>query len=105
MIRNKYIQFTFRLVLGGVFIWTGLLKIIDPLEFAQSIANYRTFPRLFVLLLALILPWIELICGVCLILGLFQESSAVILSGMLIGFLPKKASRSHRICFVTGHSR
>ena len=87
MIHNKYMQFTFRLLLGGVFIWTGLLKIIDPLEFAQSIANYRIFPRWLVFLLALILPWIELICGVCLILGLFQETSTVILSGLLISFL------------------
>lgn len=87
MIRNKIIQLGLRLVLGGVFIWTGLMKIMDPLEFAQSIANYRTFPRLLVFLLALILPWIELICGACLILGVFQKTSAVILSGLLVSFL------------------
>ena len=80
-------HFFFRLMLGGVFIWTGLLKIMDPLEFAQSIANYRIFPRLLVFLLALILPWIELLCGLCLILGLFQETSTMILSGLLVGFL------------------
>lgn len=37
MIKNTYILFIFRLVLGGIFIWSGVMKIVDPLEFAQNI--------------------------------------------------------------------
>ncbi|MBN2244679.1 MAG: DoxX family membrane protein [Candidatus Aminicenantes bacterium] len=87
MIRNKYLLFFFRLVVGGVFIWAGLLKIMDPLDFAQSIANYRAFPRLLSFFLALILPWIEVFCGLFVISGLFKRSGALVLSVMTGCFL------------------
>lgn len=87
MIRNKYILITFRLVVGGMFIWAGVSKIIDPLGFAQNIANYRVFPEGISFFLALALPWIEVICGVLLILGIFCSASALLLSGFLAVFL------------------
>ena len=87
MIRNKYIIIAFRLVVGGMFIWAGVTKIIDPLGFAQNIANYRVFPEGISFFLALVLPWIEVICGVFLILGIFLSASALLLSGFLVVFL------------------
>ncbi|HEB34627.1 MAG TPA: DoxX family membrane protein [Candidatus Aminicenantes bacterium] len=87
MIRNKYILIAFRLVVGGMFIWAGISKIIDPLGFAQNIANYRVFPEGISFFLALVLPWIEVICGVFLILGIFLSASALLLSGFLVVFL------------------
>ncbi|MGD8534780.1 MAG: MauE/DoxX family redox-associated membrane protein [Candidatus Aminicenantes bacterium] len=87
MIGNKYILLLFRLVVGGVFIWAGLSKIFDPLDFAQNIANYRIFSQSVSLFLALIIPWIEVICGLLLLLGIFRESASFILSGSLVVFL------------------
>ncbi len=87
MIGNRYLLFTFRLVVGGVFIWAGLSKIFDPLSFAENISNYRLFPHWMSFFIALALPWIEVICGVFLILGLFQRSSAFLLSLLLAFFL------------------
>ncbi len=87
MIRNKYIIIAFRLVVGGMFIWAGVTKIIDPLGFAQNIANYRVFPEGISFFLALVLPWIEVICGAFLILGIFLSASALLLSGFLVVFL------------------
>jgi putative oxidoreductase len=87
MIRNKHILLFFRLAVGGVFIWAGLLKIFDPLGFAQNIANYRIFSQSVSLFLALILPWIEVICGLSLVMGIFRETASFILSGSLVVFL------------------
>ncbi|MEA2006376.1 MAG: MauE/DoxX family redox-associated membrane protein [Acidobacteriota bacterium] len=87
MIRNKYVLYFFRIIVGGVFIWAGVLKIIDPLGFAQSIANYRLFPVWMAFFLALVIPWIELICGVLLILGLFPRTSSLVLSLFLFAFI------------------
>ena len=87
MIRNKYILIAFRLVVGGMFVWAGVSKIIDPLGFAQNIANHRVFPEGISFFLALVLPWIEVICGVLLILGIFRSASALLLSGFLAVFL------------------
>ncbi len=87
MIRNKYILIAFRLVVGGMFIWAGVSKIIDPLGFAQNIANYRVFPEGISFFMALVLPWVEVICGAFLILGIFHSASALLLSGFLVAFL------------------
>ncbi len=77
----------FRLVVGGMFIWAGLLKILDPLEFAQNIANYRVFSRDLSLLAAIVLPWLEVLCGALLIFGIFRSASSLLLSGLLAAFL------------------
>ncbi|UCC38307.1 MAG: DoxX family membrane protein [Candidatus Aminicenantes bacterium] len=87
MLRNKFVLFAFRFVVGGIFIWAGLLKIFEPLGFAQDIANYRVFPQGVSFFLALILPWIEVICGAFLIFGIFRGASALLLSGLLSVFL------------------
>jgi putative oxidoreductase len=87
MIGNKSVLFIFRLLLGGIFIWTGLLKIFDPLGFARDIANYRFVPDGVALLIALILPWVELCCGILLILGFFRQAAAWLTALMLAGFL------------------
>ncbi len=87
MIRNKWVLFGFRLVVGGLFIWAGVLKIIDPLEFAQSIKNYRLFPRELAFIIAIILPWVEVVSGAFLIIGVFRRSSALLISLLLIGFI------------------
>ena len=87
MIRNKYVLFVFRVIVGGIFIWAGLLKIVDPLDFAQSISNYRAFSQGLSFFLAVFLPWIEVICGVFLILGIFPRASSLLLSSLLVAFL------------------
>ena len=87
MVANRYLLFGFRLVVGGVFIWAAVLKIGDPLGFAQNIANYRLFPRFLDFFLALTLPWIEVASGTLLILGLWRSSSALISSVLLGSFI------------------
>jgi putative oxidoreductase len=87
VIHNKWLLCLFRLIVGGVFVWAGVLKIIDPLGFAQSIMNYQVFPRGLAFVVALVLPWVEVIAGGLLIVGLFRRSSALLICLMLIGFI------------------
>jgi putative oxidoreductase len=87
MISNRWLLVVFRLVVGGVFIWAGVLKVVDPLGFAQSIMNYRLFPNMLAFIIALVLPWVEVIAGGLLIAGLFRRSSALLISLMLIAFI------------------
>jgi len=87
MIRNRNVLLVLRVIVGGVFIWAGILKILDPLEFTQGIANYRVFPRFISFSLALVLPWLEVICGFFIIAGIFRKASAFLVSCLLAGFL------------------
>ena len=75
-----------RLLLGGVFIWASLDKIVHPVEFAASVNNYRILPLSLVNSVALGLPFLEAVCGGCLILGLLSDSSALLVALMSLIF-------------------
>jgi putative oxidoreductase len=87
MIRNRWVLLFFRLVVGGVFIGAGALKAADPLGFAQTIKNYQTFPHDFVFVIAIVLPWVEVLSGAGLIAGVLKKSSAFIAAVLLAGFI------------------
>jgi putative oxidoreductase len=87
MIRNRAVLFAFRIVVGGLFLYAGALKIVDPLGFAQDIDNYRLVPRAIAFFTALILPWVEALAGASLIAGLFRRTSAGLISLMLVFFI------------------
>ena len=52
-----------RLGLGGIFIYAGTIKALDPAQFAIDIFNYRLGPYFLAVLTALYLPWLEIFCG------------------------------------------
>ena len=56
--------------LGLTFISASLDKIIDPFDFSQAILNYKIMPYWTINLTAMILPWLEFICGLLLFIGI-----------------------------------
>lgn len=87
VLNNKNFLLLLRLIVGGVFIWAAVTKIADPLAFAQDVRNYRLVGQTLSFLTAIVLPWVELIAGVCLIIGVFPRSSALLVSGLLVFFI------------------
>ena len=67
----KLILLIFAGYLGWIFISASLDKIVDPHQFLKSINNYEITPYWVNSLAALVLPWVELICGFLLVAGLF----------------------------------
>jgi putative oxidoreductase len=83
----KYIVFAARLLIGGLFIYASIYKILDPAAFAASVRNYMIVPAQWSNLIALMLPWIEIGAGIFLIVGIQTRPSALITTGMLAVFL------------------
>jgi uncharacterized membrane protein YphA (DoxX/SURF4 family) len=75
-----------RLILGAVFIYASIDKIAHPAAFAKAIYNYQILPIFLINLTAIILPWLELILGLFLVIGLFREGSVCIVTGLLVIF-------------------
>jgi uncharacterized membrane protein YphA (DoxX/SURF4 family) len=65
-----------RLVLGGLLIWAGALKIGHPIDLASAIAGFRLLPPDLVAPLAVILPYFEVLLGLYLLAGLFTRVAA-----------------------------
>lgn len=76
-----------RLVLGLVFLYASYEKILYPLDFAQTIYNYRILPSWAVNPVALVLPWLEAVLGVCLMAGLWLPGALTTTTGLLFIFL------------------
>jgi len=80
-------EWVIRLILSAAFIYAGWHKILHPPDFAQVIANYQILPRFVVNPLALLLPWIELASGICLISGWQKRGALFIIGTLLIVFM------------------
>ncbi|UCF79940.1 MAG: DoxX family membrane protein [Acidobacteriota bacterium] len=78
----KWLHLACRVVLACVFVYASLHKISDPAAFAQNIQNYRMMPLWSTNLLAIYLPWLELLAGIFLLVGFWIRASAVALAGL-----------------------
>ena len=87
LIRSLRLPLIFRLILGIVFIYASYEKILDPIGFSKNIHNYHVTPVFIENIVALVLPWAELIIGIFLIFGLFLEGTISITISMLVFFI------------------
>jgi uncharacterized membrane protein YphA (DoxX/SURF4 family) len=76
-----------RIIVGIVFIWASFDKILDPERFAEIIKNYRILPAFIINPFALLLPWVEMLCGIFLAAGFMIKGSAIIINSMMITFI------------------
>ncbi|MCF7951792.1 MAG: DoxX family membrane protein [Spirochaetaceae bacterium] len=73
-----------RLLIGAVFLYASYDKILNPHAFAEAIYNYQLLPEIAINPVALVLPWVELLLGLCLIAGLWLNGASL-LSVLLLG--------------------
>ena len=87
LLKNKWVIFAFRISLGVVFLYASFEKIRDPGSFSANIQNYQILPYGITNLIAILLPWVELYVGACLILGVFVDGAVLLSAGMLVLFI------------------
>ncbi|MEO8210760.1 MAG: MauE/DoxX family redox-associated membrane protein [bacterium] len=86
---NKYFLLVLRLIVGGVFVYASFDKLMNQEEFSKAIYNYK-LPDVFGIFInffAIVIPYIELISGLFLIIGIYKRGSSFIISFLLIIFI------------------
>ncbi len=87
LFNNGWIEIAFRWILGITFIYASYYKILSPADFAKMVYGYNLFPEVLINLIAIVLPFVELISGLCLLLGIYPRSAALIINGLLLAFI------------------
>ncbi len=78
--KRKLLWQLLRIFIAVIFIYAGTIKIADPAGFAEQVDNYRILPYFFVTLVAVVLPWLELLCGILILVNRLFSVSVLILS-------------------------
>ena len=76
-----------RLGLAAVFLVSGVLKAIDPDATYVAVRAYDLLPKLGVALVAGVLPWLEIVIGLLLLVGIATRAVAVASAVLLLGFM------------------
>ena len=87
IIASQWLLLGVRVYLGLVFIIASWHKIMDPGTFALDVATYQLLPLWSVNGFALVLPWVELLAGALLILGLRTRAAALLVLCMMLSFI------------------
>jgi uncharacterized membrane protein YphA (DoxX/SURF4 family) len=83
-----------RIGVGGILLWAGLVKIRDPYDFLGAVYNYELVSPHVGLLIANILPWLELCTGASLILKVAPRGGALLAVGLFAVFTVAQALAS-----------
>ena len=84
---SPWLSIRAQLALGVIFVAAAIPKIADPPSFAHMVYNYRLLPGGAVNLLAIVLPWIEMLAGLALIVGFWKRTAAGLSAVLLLLFI------------------
>lgn len=107
---SHWTELIIRWFLGIIFVYASFHKIAEPDAFAKIIYGYDLFPKSSINLIAIIIPFLELISGSALLAGIWPRSAMVIINGMLFAFiiaLSANLIRGHEFdcgCFSIGEA-
>jgi uncharacterized membrane protein YphA (DoxX/SURF4 family) len=84
---HPWLTIRVQLALGAIFVIAAIPKIADPPAFAHMIYNYRLVPASLINISALVMPWVELLAGLALILGVWKAAARNVIGILLAIFI------------------
>jgi putative oxidoreductase len=84
---NDYLHLIVRLSIGAIFVYSALPHVLNTMGLASSIYNYKLFPSSIIGLSAAFIPWVSLLAGLALILGVKVRAASLVISALLVIFI------------------
>ena len=95
-LRNPGVIRAAQIVVGILFGWAALAKLADLSAFALQVHNFRLLPLAGENLVAMLLPWVELVAALALVLGIRPRAGAWVAGVLLLVFTLGVASAMAR---------
>jgi len=83
----RALEMACRIVFATAFVLAGAAKMFDAAGFATVISHYQLLPAKMIYGAALILPAVELVCGLALLCGVLMRGALALLNALMAGFL------------------
>lgn len=80
-------QLPVRIVLAGLFVYAGTIKLLQPDTFLADVESYRMMPYSLAWIVVFYLPPLEILCGLGLLWSKIRMPSAIILIGLMLVFI------------------
>jgi uncharacterized membrane protein YphA (DoxX/SURF4 family) len=87
LVRNPRLHLALRLLLGAFFVYASVDKIWSPAAFARIVYQWQVAGPVPSNLVAVTLPWVELLAGLLLIAGVSRRESALVVALLLVVFI------------------
>ena len=104
----KYLWRILAVIVGGVFVYAGILKALDPVQFGLDIDNYKMLPWFASVRLAFYLPWLEILCGLAVIFRVLYRGGLSVLTLLVLAFIGATMAAKARgidiTCGCFGHA-
>ena len=84
---QQWVGLVARLVTGGVWIVAGALKLPDPAASVRAVRAYDLLPEAIVPTVGHLLPVLEVVIGLCLVLGLLTRAAALLSAVLFLAFI------------------
>lgn len=75
------------LAIGAIFIYASVDKVLHPDRFADAVHEYDMLPLFAVNAFALAMPWVELVVGVALIIGVWRRAAGLLTATLSVAFM------------------
>jgi len=89
---NPGVIFAFRLLLAGIFLLSSFGKLVDLERYSvDAVYNFGILPMVLARPFGLVMPFVELLCGLGLLFGILTRLSALGVALMSLAFFIAKA--------------
>lgn len=86
LVRHPIFTLLLRLMLGFMFLYSGVSKLVHPATFAEAVSNYQILPHALINIFAILVPWLETLSGLAVLTGIFLRGGAFLLALLLVAF-------------------
>jgi putative oxidoreductase len=87
LLAHPWLTLRVQIALGLIFIVAAIPKIQDPPSFAHMIYNYRILPAGLINISAMVMPWLEILAGLLLVLGIWVRPARNVVAALLVVFM------------------